>query len=412
MHKSAAEVFLCCGIDVSAAHLVVALEGEGGRGLQRSFPNRATGHQALIAWLQKNGIPVRICLEATGLYSLDLALALHAAEGIEVAVLNPKKVNRFAATLCRSKTDPADAQVLAEYAHRMPFQPWHPPQAAALELRAITRHIAALTQQHTQESNRLHAISASTIGSRCVKQDLKRCLRDLQHRIEKMRDAAQTLIDQDAELRPRFALLLSMPGIGEVSALNLLGELALLAPGLTVRQWVAHSGLDPAHHDSGTSVHKRSRISRAGNRYLRRALYMPALVAVRHDPHLRHFYQSLGRAPQSQTASPHGRCSQDAARHLRHVPFAVRLRRSQTLTENRNHCSGSCGLKDRFSCTSPEKITLDSQERIFAKNAKGWATRPHPLPLRSPWPHRNANRRYSARRSGSQGCYCFTAESF
>ncbi len=293
MHKSAAEVFLCCGIDVSAAHLVVALEGEGGRGLQRSFPNRATGHQALIAWLQKNGIPVRICLEATGLYSLDLALALHAAEGIEVAVLNPKKVNRFAATLCRSKTDPADAQVLAEYAHRMPFQPWHPPQAAALELRAITRHIAALTQQHTQESNRLHAISASTIGSRCVKQDLKRCLRDLQHRIEKMRDAAQTLIDQDAELRPRFALLLSMPGIGEVSALNLLGELALLAPGLTVRQWVAHSGLDPAHHDSGASVHKRSRISRAGNRYLRRALYMPALVAVRHDPHLRHFYRAL-----------------------------------------------------------------------------------------------------------------------
>jgi transposase len=122
MHKSSAVVFLCCGIDVSAAQLVVALEGEGGRGLQRSFPNRATGHQALILWLQKNAIPVRVCLEATGLYSLDLALALHAAEEIEVAVINPKKVNRFAATLCRSKTDPADAQVLAEYARRMPFQ--------------------------------------------------------------------------------------------------------------------------------------------------------------------------------------------------------------------------------------------------------------------------------------------------
>src|SRR5438874_7790867 len=80
------------------------------------------------------------------------------------------------------------------------------------------------------------------------------------------------------------ALLLSMPGIGEVSSLNLLGDLALLAPTLSVRQWVAHSGLDPAHHDSGTSVHKRAHISRAGNRYLRRALYMPALVAARHDP--------------------------------------------------------------------------------------------------------------------------------
>jgi transposase len=144
MHKLPKEVFLCCGIDVSAAQLVVAREdGDNGRWLQRSFPNRASGHQALIQWLNKSGAQVRVCLEATGLYSLDLALALHTASGIDVAVLNPKMVNRFAATLCRSKTDPADAQVLAEYARRMPFQAWHPPQAAALELRAITRHIAA-----------------------------------------------------------------------------------------------------------------------------------------------------------------------------------------------------------------------------------------------------------------------------
>src|SRR5229473_462525 len=292
MHKPS-EVFACCGIDVSAAQLVVALESIGGGWRQRSFPNRTRGHQALILWLQKDGTRVRVCLEATGLYSLDVALALHAAPGLEVAVLNPKRVHRFAATLCRSKTDPADAQVLAEYARRMPFQPWHPPQAAALELRTITRHIAALTQQHTRQSNRLHAASASTTGSRWVRQDLKRSLRDLQRRVEKMRRSALALLEQDVELRPRFALLLSMPGIGEISALHLLGELALLAPGLTVRQWVAHSGLDPAHHESGTSVHKRSRISRAGNRYLRRALYMPALVAVRHDPHLRAFYQSL-----------------------------------------------------------------------------------------------------------------------
>ena len=294
MHKLPQEVFLCCGIDVSAAELAVALEeGNGGRWLQRSFPNRASGHQALILWLQKTGIPIRVCLEATGLYSLDVALALHAASGIEVAVLNPKMVHRFAATLCRSKTDPADAQVLAEYARRMPFQSWHPPQAAALELRTITRHIAALTQQHTRQANRLHAASASLTGSRCVQQDLKHSLRDLERRMEKMRNHALAVIEQDVDLRSRFALLLSMPGIGKISALNLLGELALLAPGLTVRQWVAHSGLDPAHHQSGTSVHQRSRISRAGNRYLRRALYMPALVAVRHDPCLRAFYQAL-----------------------------------------------------------------------------------------------------------------------
>lgn len=293
MHKLSVAGFLGCGIDVSAAQLVVALQSEGEGYVQRSFPNRAPGHRALIVWLQKAGRQVRVCLEATGLYSLDLALALHGASGIEVAVLNPKRVNRFAATLCRSKTDPADAQVLAECARRMPFQLWQPPCAAALELRAVTRHIAALTQQHTRESNRLHAASASTAGARCVRQDLKRSLRDLERRIAKLRGAALARVQQHPELRVRLALLLTMPGIGEVSALNLLGELALLAPSLTVRQWVANSGLDPAHHQSGSSVQKRSRISRAGNRYLRRALYMPALVAARHDPHLRAFYQAL-----------------------------------------------------------------------------------------------------------------------
>jgi transposase len=214
---------------------------------------------------------------STGVYSLDLALALHEAAGIEVAVLNPKTINRFAATLCRSKTDPADAQVLAGYARRMPFQLWQPPTVVALELRAITRHIAALTQQHTRESNRLHAASASTTGARCVRQDLKRSLRDLERRIEKLRAAALALVERDPELGPRLAFLLSMPGIGEVSALNLLGELALLAPSLSVRQWVAHSGLDPAHHESGSSVRKpRLRFSTASKEKGRRPIFAQA----------------------------------------------------------------------------------------------------------------------------------------
>jgi transposase len=93
--------------------------------------------------------------------------------------------------------------------------------------------------------------------------------------------------------RLRFQRLIGIPGIAETSAVQLLGELAGLDPEMTVRQWVAHSGLDPAHRISGSSVHLPSRISRHGNRHLRRALYMPALVAVRFDPHLKAFYQTL-----------------------------------------------------------------------------------------------------------------------
>ena len=101
------------------------------------------------------------------------------------------------------------------------------------------------------------------------------------------------MVRQDAELARRLEQLTSIPGIAETSAVQLLSELAGLGPEMTVRQWVAHSGLDPAHQLSGSSVHKPSRISRHGNRHLRRALYMPALVGVRFDPHIKAFYNLL-----------------------------------------------------------------------------------------------------------------------
>jgi transposase len=284
---------LFCGIDVSAATLAVAIQHEDQPFHQREFANSARGHQALIAWLGRHGAPVRVSLEATGIYSLDLALALDAAAGIELAVLNPKRMHRFAQTMRRSKTDAADAQALAEYSRRMPFVAWRPPSREGLQLRSLSRHIDALTVEHTRENNRLHAAQGSAATPPCLVQDLKRSLASLQRRIARLRRAALALVEADALLRQRFQLLTSMPGIAQISALQLLGELTLLAPEMSVRQWVAHSGLDPAHELSGTSVHRPSRISRAGNRHLRRALYMPALVAVRSDAHMKAFYQLL-----------------------------------------------------------------------------------------------------------------------
>jgi len=282
-----------CGIDVSAATLAVAVQQQDQPVEQREFANSAAGHKALIAWLGRRKIAVRVSLEATGIYSLDLALALDRAQGIEVAVLNPKAANRFAQTLRRSKTDSADAQVLAEYSRCMRFTAWRAPDPHALRLRALSRHIQTLTEQNTREQNRLHAAQGSSETPRCLIADLKRSLASLHKRILKLRRDAIALVRADDTLRQRFERMTSIPGIAQLSALHLLGELAALAPELSVRQWVASSGLDPAHHDSGTSVHRPARISRAGNRHLRKALYMPALAAIQHDPHLRAFYTTL-----------------------------------------------------------------------------------------------------------------------
>jgi transposase len=282
-----------CGVDGSAKSLTVAVQCESQPAKQKNFANDPSGHRALIGWLQKAKSPVRVSLEATGIYSLDLAFALDAAEGIEVAVLNPKVANRFAQTIRRSKTDAADAEVLAEYTHRMPFTAWVAPSSTSMRLRSIVRHVESLSVQSAQNQNRLHAANGSTSTPACVIRDLKSSVASLELRIHKLRREAMTLIKQDDLLGKRYELLISIPGIAQVSAMQLLAELSTLPQDLTVREWVAHSGLDPAHEVSGSSVRKTSRISRAGNRHLRRALYMPALVASRCDPHAKAFFEGL-----------------------------------------------------------------------------------------------------------------------
>jgi transposase len=175
----------------------------------------------------------------------------------------------------------------------MPFTAWQRPGVEDLRLRTISRYIESLVVDLAEVKNRLHTVANTSTTPRVILVDLKQAQAAFERRLTKMRSEASKLIQADPVLRKRFQLLISIPGIAEVSALQILSELLLLPSGMTVRQWVAYSGLDPVHQVSGTSLHKPSHISRAGNRHLRRALYMPSLSAVRFDPYLRAFYQTL-----------------------------------------------------------------------------------------------------------------------
>ena len=278
------------GIDVSAKELVVTSD----RSRDARFDNDPAGHKKLVRFLTKGGRSAQVVIEATGVYSLDLALALHRAPRIEVMVANPRAVANFAkAYLQRSKTDPLDADVLLEFARRMPFTAWVPPAPEHLDLRGISRRIAALVKTLQQEKNRLHAASQSTELTSLVRRDVEVNIRHLERRIEHLRGQALALIGQHEALLQAFELLVSIKGIAEASAISILGELVVLPADMTVRQWVAHAGLDPRHVQSGSSIQKPARISKAGNKYLRAALYMPALVAIQHEPNVAAFYDKL-----------------------------------------------------------------------------------------------------------------------
>jgi len=286
--------FDACGIEVSAQELVVALFRDGRAEHLRSFPNTAEGHTAIRRFLTSGSQCVRVAMESTGLYGLDLAYALHQEAQIEVMVANPRAVRHFASALMqRSKNDRLDAVVLREFAARMPFQAWVAPSPHCFALCAVSRRLETLTEQSTAEKNRQHAASVTVAIPAAVRRDLQRSVRSIQRAIVRLTKEAQRILEKDPLLKSSYHLLLTAKGIGPTSALRLLAETALLSEDLDVRQWVAYAGLDPRECQSGSSVHKKVRISKTGNRHLRRALYMPTLVAVRHEPHLRAFYQHL-----------------------------------------------------------------------------------------------------------------------
>jgi transposase len=289
------------GIDVSKAVLDVAVRRDERRLETARFENNARGHTKLVRWLAKGDRAVRVVLESTGTYSLDVALALQRTRGVAVMVANPRAIKQFTGALMqRSKTDLTAAVALRDYAIRMPFVAWVPPAAHVLELRGIARRIAALVVERTRERNRLHALEATAEASAVVRNDIDVNVRHLERRIELLSAQAVALIGEHGEVQTAFELLVSVPGIAAHSAVQLLPELLVLPETMTVRQWVAHAGLDPRAHQSGTSVNKPARISKVGNAHIRRALYMPALVAVQHNPHVRAFFDKLvarGKTP-------------------------------------------------------------------------------------------------------------------
>lgn len=280
------------GLDI-AAESVELVTRQGGRNQKAErFEQSAKGHRRLITHLTRLA-PERIVLEATGVYFLDLALALH-HEGLPVCVINPRAFRHFAELkLTGSKTDPIDAALLAEYAECMRPPLWQPPRKAALVLREIGRQVNRLVGERTAAKNRLHALTATKTTPALVIDDEREGIAALDRRIERLRTAALEQINADAVLQAQLRALLAAKGVGEISAIAILAELCALPEHLKAKQVARHAGLDVRLTQSGSSVARPGRLSKAGNAYLRAALFLPAMSAVTHDPHAKAFYEAL-----------------------------------------------------------------------------------------------------------------------
>ena len=264
------------GIDVAKAKLDCALRLPEGKIRHKVVENSSAGFQALRTWLDKQDAhALHVCMEATGTYWEAVAEFFADLPEITVSVINPAQIKAFGASqLVRTKTDKVDAKLIAQFCHERRPDPWQAPSPAERTLRALVLRLDALHAMHTQESNRLE------VARPAVQAGIATHLEWLDQEIERLIRAIRDHIDDDPSLKDKRRLLDSVPGLGERTIAVLLAFYATPDRFHNARQAVAFAGLDPREYQSGSSVKGKVRISKVGHAFLRKALYMPAMVAL------------------------------------------------------------------------------------------------------------------------------------
>lgn len=277
------------GMDVSKARVDVALRPEG----RFSVANEEAGWAHILDRLREVP-PQLVVLEATGGLEIPLTGVL-AAAGLPVAVVNPRQVRDFAKATGRlAKTDALDAQTLAHFAEVLRPEPRPLPDEQTQALAALLARRRQLIEMLTAERNRLGTAPPP------VRQSLQAHIAWLEGELTRTdRDLAQA-IQASPVWREKEALLRSTPGVGPVLTTTLLANLPELGT-LTGKQIAALAGVAPLNRDSGTWRGKRT--VWGGRAQIRATLYMAALVAARHNPVIRAFYQRLCAAGKAKKAA-------------------------------------------------------------------------------------------------------------
>lgn len=258
---------------------MIKRENQEGEVANTSVSNDSGGREVLLNWLEVWGASSEntcVCMESSGGFEEAVATLLH-KEDYSVSVVNPRRIKGYAdSQLRRSKTDSADASLLARYGQREDPRLWAPPTAAESRLRELTRARQALKKEKTRTENRLEDAEEQAV--RDAYQDL---LDEIEAKIDALEGEIEEHVEESPDLNDQCSLLDTIPGVGLQTAAIVVSELRSPDRFESARQAAAYAGLVPSHYQSGTSVRGTPRMSKVGNARLRSALYFPAMTALR-----------------------------------------------------------------------------------------------------------------------------------
>ena len=285
------------GLDVGKDELFACFRSAGQQAKQTAsqFANTPTGHRKLVSWLEKIATGddrTHVVMESTSVYWESIAICLHEA-GHVVSVVNAAQIKFFAKSLLRrGKTDVLDAELIAHYGEVMRPACWTPPEAELMELRALVRGRDAVVELITLEKGRHHAMEHQARPTPTALEWVEARQGFLEAQLKAANQAIGALIKSSAALQSQVDVLVSVPGVGLLTAVTLLTETMHMGGMTHSDQWAAFAGLSPMPCQSGNFTGK-TRMSRIGNARLRRAFYLCALTSSRMDNPLGDFYRRL-----------------------------------------------------------------------------------------------------------------------
>lgn len=289
------------GIDVAQKELVVSL-GCLQEDLSQEiyaykvFPNTKNGFSTLVSWVKKRideNIQVRYVMEATGVYHESLAYYL-AQEGYEVSVVLPNKISNYFRTLkTKTVTDKTASEAIAMFGLERNLDMWKQPKPIFKRLRQLTREREQIIQERTIAMNQLHAEQSEAEPNPSSVIRIKKRMAFLQKQEKEVKLEIEMMVKKDPEVYKPIKDIVSIKGVGILTAATVLGETNGFELIRNKRQLTSYAGYDIREKQSGTSVRGKTRISKKGNHHLRKAMHMPALSAIGNDERFKDIFIRL-----------------------------------------------------------------------------------------------------------------------